>query len=354
MKLSLVIPTYNEKENIENLILEILSNFDKNKINGEIIIVDDNSEDQTGVIVENMKEKYNNIYVIHRDGKLGLSSAVLEGFMVSNGEILGVMDADLSHPVDKINEMFQSIQNGADMAIGSRYIKGGHIKGWNLHRKVLSKGATLLARIFTEVKDPMSGFFMFKKEYFVKENINSKGFKILLELLVKLNYKQIVEIPYVFINRTKGKSKANTGEIIYYLENLIKYLPYKKEIILQFIRFAFVGIIGTLLNIIILYILTEYYQVYYVLSAIISFVIAITLNYFLNKMWTFRELIGNSIVNKYFKFFAVGLIALSVNVFFLYILTEVFKFYYIISQIVAISLSFFINFIGNKIWTFSK
>lgn len=354
MKLSLVIPTYNEKDNIEKLIVDIFEEFKNNKIDGEIIIVDDNSPDKTGDIVESLKTKYDNISVIHRQGKLGLSSAVIEGFGVARGDIWGVMDADLSHPVIKIHEMYQAILGGADIVVGSRHVKGGDILGWNLKRKFLSKGATLLAGVFTPVRDPMSGFFMFRKEYFVKEEINPKGFKILLELLVKLNFKNIVEVPIIFINRTMGKSKADTGEIIYYLENIIKYLPYKKDMIMQFVRFAMVGVIGTFVNISILYLLTERYGIYYIVSAFFGFIIAATVNFILNKIWTFGEGLKTNITQKYVRFFIVSLIALTINIFFLYIFTEYFKVYYIVSQIIAIGFSLTINFIGNKIWTFRK
>ncbi len=354
MKLSLIIPTYNEKDNIKKLILALLEEFDKNKIEGEIIVVDDNSPDKTGEIVEDLKIQYTNIKIIHRKGKLGLSSAVLEGFNVASGNIWGVMDADLSHPVLKVNEMYQAIMKGADIVVGSRYVKGGKIEGWNLDRKFLSKGATILARVFTEVMDPMSGFFMFKKEFFKNQEINPKGFKILLELLVKLDFKNIVEIPITFTNRTMGKSKAATREIIFYLENLITYLPYKKETISEFFKFACVGLIGTFVNIIILYSFTEYFGIYYIMSAFIAFVVAVTVNFILNKIWTFREEFNHDFFKKYIRFFSVSLIALSINIFFLYIFTEFFKVYYIISQVIAIGVSLIINFIGNKIWTFRK
>ena len=163
--LSIVIPTYNEKENIQKLLEKIQEEFKKNNINGEIIIVDDGSPDGTGEIAERLRKKYKNLKVFHRSGKLGLSSAVLEGWKIASMNILGVMDADLSHPAEKISEMYRLIENNeADLVIGSRYVKGGRIEGWGLYRRLLSKGATLLARVFTSVKDPMTGFFMIKKE----------------------------------------------------------------------------------------------------------------------------------------------------------------------------------------------
>lgn len=355
MKLSLVIPTYNEKENILELIKKIQKEFKKNKINGEIIVVDDNSPDGTGKIVENLSKKQKNIKIIHRTGKLGLSSAVLEGWKIADGEVLGVMDADLSHPPEKIKELFEAIENGgADIAIGSRYVKGGEIKGWNLKRKIMSKTATFLARIYTNVKDPMSGYFMIKREVIKNVDLNPKGFKILLEIIIKGRYQNIKEIPIIFTNRVKGKSKAGVKEIFYYLQNLVGYLPYKKNVIKEFVKFAVVGGIGTLINITVLYLLTEKAGIHYLISAIFSFIVAMTNNFILNKVWTFKENIRESIKKKYLQFGLVSVLALLINLIFLYIFTEVFGIYYLISQILAIGIAFMINFLGNKIWTFSK
>jgi dolichol-phosphate mannosyltransferase len=128
--------------------------------------------------------------------------------------------------------MYQTIKkDNFDLVIGSRYIKEGRIEGWSLYRKVLSKGAIILARVFTDVKDLMTGYFFIKKECLKGVEINSKGFKILLEVLIKAKYNRLKEIPITFINRAKGKSKAGIVEIIYYLQNLVGYLLYKKKVI---------------------------------------------------------------------------------------------------------------------------
>ncbi|MDO8622729.1 MAG: glycosyltransferase family 2 protein [archaeon] len=354
-ELSLIIPTYNEKENIQVLLDKLFSILKQNKINGEIIIVDDNSPDETGKVVEDLKKKHRNLRIIHRPGKLGLSSAVLEGFSVANGDVLAVMDADLSHPAEKIPEMLDIIRkNEADFVIGSRYIKEGKIEGWNIKRLAMSKGAILLSRVFTPVKDTMSGFFMIKKQCIQNKELNPKGFKILLELIIKADYKNINEIPITFVNRTKGESKAGIKEIFYYLNNLIHYLPYKKNVIQEFFKFAFVGVVGMIVNLFILYSFTEFFGVYYLISAIFAFIIAATSNFFFNKVWTFREKINDNLSKKYIQFFLVSLVALIVNLFFLYILTEFFGIYYITSQFISIAIAFSINFLGNKIWTFNK
>lgn len=355
MDLSLIVPTYNEKENIEILLNKIFKEFKEHKIRGEVIVVDDGSPDGTGDLVENQRKKHKNLKVIHRKGKLGLSSAVLGGFKIARGNILGVMDADLSHPPKKIPEMFNIIKKGeADFVIGSRYVKGGKIKGWGFKRKAMSRVATLLAKPFTNVKDPMTGFFMIKKECIEKKEFDSKGFKILLELILKAKYKKIKEVPIVFINRTKGKSKAKSKEILYYLKNLLKYLPYRRSVVDEFFKFAFVGFIGTIVNLVVLYSFTEFLEIYYMVSAVVAFVVAATSNFILNKIWTFKEEMKHEFLGKYIKFLFVSVAALIVNLLFLYLFTEFLGIYYIISQVLAIGVALIINFLGNKLWTFKK
>ena len=221
--ISIIIPTYNEKENIKKLIFKINKILNKNY---EIIVVDDNSPDRTGEVVDKLRK--NNVRCIHRKGKLGLSSAVIEGFSKAKGNIIGVMDADLSHNVNIIPNLIKPIVDGkAELTIGSRYVKGGGVKNWPLTRKIISKGATLLSLLLTRIKDPMSGFFFLKKSIIKDINLNAKGYKILLEIIVKGNYKNVKEVPYTFKDRKLGKSKLNKKEYINYLRNLFNLMRYK-------------------------------------------------------------------------------------------------------------------------------
>ncbi|MBU5575065.1 MAG: glycosyltransferase family 2 protein [Candidatus Aenigmatarchaeota archaeon] len=350
-ELSIVIPTYNEKENIVTLIDKLFSIFSLNRIKGEIIIVDDNSPDGTGLLVERLRKKYRYLKIIHRKEKMGLSSAILAGFKIAKGNILGAMDADMSHPPEAIPIMLNEIKNGADFVIGSRYIKGGKIIGWPFYRKLISKGATFLAKIFTKVRDPMSGFFLIKSKCLEGRNINPKGFKICLELLVKANYKSVKEVPITFTDRQLGKSKLNLKEYYYYLSNLGSYMLYKK-IIKKFVKFCIVGAFGTLLNIAVLYVLTEKLYIFYMISAVFAFVVALTSNFILNKIWTFGEKLSERTLYKYSKFFIISILALFVNLIVLYILVEYFQIWYIFSQVLAILISSIVNFFGNAIWTF--
>ncbi len=228
--LSLIIPTYNEKENIKKLIPEIFRVFSRNDIKGEVIIVDDDSPDGTGWAAEGFTEEFP-VKVIHRKER-GLASAVVEGFKHASGDLLGVMDADFSHPVEKIPEMVKPLMrnpstNSPALVIGSRYVHGGRIENWPAKRKIISGVATLLAGVLTPIKDPVSGFFFLRKSVLEGAILNPLGYKIGLEIAVKGNYTRFLEVPYVFIDRKTGKSKMNIKEIINYFWHIISLYYYK-------------------------------------------------------------------------------------------------------------------------------
>ncbi len=224
---SIVIPTYNERENLELLIPEIFMSLSEGGVKGEVIVVDDDSPDGTGETAERMKKRFR-MKVIRREGKKGLSSAVLEGFGKAEGEILGVMDADFSHPPGDIPRLVNPIiRNRADMTVGSRKVRGGGTEGWPLKRKIISWGAGLLARPLTSVRDPMSGFFFLKKGVIRGLDLNPTGYKIGLEVMVKGSNARILEVPFVFRERKSGESKLTFREDLRYLFHLIKLYWYK-------------------------------------------------------------------------------------------------------------------------------
>ena len=224
---SIIVPTYNERGNIEKLIPEIFESCKGLNAKVEVIVADDNSPDGTGRLAEQLARKYN-IKVLHRRGKKGLAAAVIHGFSESKSQILGVMDADLSHPPKIIPKLVKPILNNeADLVIGSRYAKGGGVEVWPLSRRLTSKIATLMAWPLTKAKDPMSGLFFLKKSAIDGVKLNAKGYKIGLEVLVKGKYEKALEIPYLFRNRFVGKSKLNATEYLHYVRNLIALAAYK-------------------------------------------------------------------------------------------------------------------------------
>ena len=228
MDTTLVIPTYNEAGNIPILLEKVFDTFSANNLDGYVIVVDDDSPDHTWKVAEDLKERYTNLSVLRRQDKRGLSSAVLDGFAMANTDIVGVIDADLSHPPEKISELVAPIITGeADFTLGSRYIDQGGIENWPLKRKLSSKVATLAVLGLTRVKDPMSGFFFLKKDLINNVDLSPKGFKIGLEILVRTKCKRVEEIPIVFRDREYGESKLSSNVIIDYLIHVSKLYMYR-------------------------------------------------------------------------------------------------------------------------------
>jgi len=224
-KISIVIPTYNEAKNLPLLLKELMEKIDLENIDPEFIIVDDNSPDGTGKVADELAKKYP-VKVIHRSGKLGLGSAVIEGFNRSEREILGVMDGDLSHDPAIINELIFSLE-GCDIAIGSRFEEGSEVQGFNMIRKSISLTGIFLTKILTGTKDALSGYFFLKRNVIEGIELKTKGYKILLEILVKGNYSKVKELPYTFRMRKHSTSKLNSKEFIMFIGQIIKYSLYK-------------------------------------------------------------------------------------------------------------------------------
>ncbi len=221
LKFSIVVPTYNEAEGIERLILALNEVFEQNGLDGEIVVVDDNSPDGTGAIVDRLSERYP-VRCLHRPGKLGLSSGVIEGwkFARPQSEALGAMDADFSHDPKVIPAMVRALEEGYGLAVGSRYVKGGGIRNWPLRRKITSLVAIALAKPLTPLRDITSGFFLVKRSALEGVELDPIGFKIGLEVIAKAHYGKALEVPYVFTDRVAGQSKLNRGEIFNYLRQL--------------------------------------------------------------------------------------------------------------------------------------
>jgi dolichol-phosphate mannosyltransferase len=228
MDITLVIPTYNESDNLPILLERVFGAFRDSGIDGKVIVVDDDSPDGTWQTAEELKKKYAGLEVLRRVNKRGLSSAVLDGFGMSESAILGVMDADLSHPPEKIPELLAPILKGeADMVIGSRYVERGGTGDWALRRKISSRIAGLAVIGLTNVKDPMSGFFFLKRGVIKNVQLSPKGFKIALEILVRGKYDRVVEVPIIFQDRIYGETKLSSGVIFDYLCHIMKLYTYK-------------------------------------------------------------------------------------------------------------------------------
>ena len=354
MKLSIIVPTYNERENLPILVKELKNNLDD--IDFELIIVDDNSPDGTWKIAEELAHDYKFLKVIRRENERDLATAVLEGFKNSNGDILVVMDADLQHPPEKILDMLKKI-NGADIVIGSRYIEGGEIEDWSIIRRIYSKFAKILAYIFVpkcrKVKDPLSGFFMLKREVIENTNLNPIGYKILLEILAKGNYRKVLEEPIKFCNRKRGKSSLNIGVQSKYIKHLLK-LSWELKEFHRIIKFGIVGLSGIFVNLFVLWFLTSFIGIYYLYSAIFSIEASIISNFLLNDLWTFRDRRDRNWIRRLIKFNIISLPAFPMQISVMGILKEIFGVYYLMAAFIGIIIVFIWNFVPNTLWTWKK
>jgi dolichol-phosphate mannosyltransferase len=220
---SIVVPTYNEAAGIEKLLRAIDGVCKESNLDCEIIVVDDNSPDGTGAIVDRLAAELP-VRCLHRAGKLGLSSGVIDGWKQARPEskALGAMDADFSHDVNILPKMVSALESGYGLAIGSRYVRGGGITNWPMRRIVTSRVACALARPLTNVKDITSGYFLVRREALENVQLDPIGFKIGLEVIAKAHYAKAIEVPYVFTDRVAGQSKLNQREIFNYLNQLRK------------------------------------------------------------------------------------------------------------------------------------
>jgi len=393
---SIVIPTYNESENILRLISEIEKNLPTSDFT-EIIVVDDNSPDGTGKLVEDCitkkgikaKEKNSShtknhiLKVVHRTGKEGLIPAILDGVRQSSGTNVLIMDADFSHPPEVIPKMMSELKrNPNSIVIGSRYIEGGKVVGWPARRKILSKGASTLARLglnVKNVKDPMSGLFALPRELIQNISIATKGYKILLEILVKNKEIPVIEVPYTFTDRQSGKSKMSYNVIVNYAEAIwqlyqhgqksdrVKISEQVSKRSVRFIskvgRYYTVSISGLVINYIVSFLLANdvansirlLSNEWYLEASIIGAIISMTSNFFLNKYWTFEDkrFEVRSTGRQYLSFIGMSAIGLIIQISLLYYMVENFV-PYRMSLIISIAVATTINFILNKKFTFKE
>ena len=222
-RVSLITPTYNERENISLLAEELFAVVaGTNDIDLELIVVDDNSPDGTGEAAEALKDRYP-VTVVHRSGKLGLGSAVMAGFARSERPFLGVIDADLSHDPAILPELIRGLRQH-DLTMGSRFGETSEVEKWALHRKMISLAGVGAARFLTGVEDPLSGYFFLRREVIGgKFQLTSGGYKILLEILMKGRYASHRSIPFVFRNRQFSDSKLDFREYLLFAKQILVF-----------------------------------------------------------------------------------------------------------------------------------
>jgi len=372
-QVSVIIPTFNESQNICNVLKSIKEHLPK--INLEAIVVDDNSPDGTGKIVEDYVKSMKNIAgysisVIHRKAKEGLSSAIIDGLKKSKGETVVVMDSDLSHPPQILPKMLDTLkQTQCDIVVASRYVKGGAIHGWPFKRKLMSKIATKIAKkgLGVTANDPMSGFFAFRRKVTEGLKFDAIGYKILLELLVKTKGAKVEEIPYTFTDRKFGSSKLDSSTIFDYCKSVWKLYRYgrtvrksEKRISVRFLskaaRFFTVGASGLGVNYIASLLFSSSLDMWYIHATILGIIFSISSNFVLNKYWTFedRDFSARSTIIQYGKFSGFSSFGALIQLGMVYSLVDEFSLSYPIALVLAVGTAAFSNFILNKKWTFRE
>lgn len=218
-KLSIIVPSFNEKDNIRPLVERVDEAL--KGINHEIFFVDDSTDD-TPEVLEEVSQENPHVKYIHREDEKGLATAVLLGFNTADGDYMACMDADLQHPPEILLPMYVAMQTGADMCIPSRLIPGGDDGGLNWYRKFISGTARVIGQLslpcLRKISDPTSGLFMFRREIIENADMRPVGWKIMVEVLATATYSKIIEIPYTFEERNAGESKIDKQATVQYLE----------------------------------------------------------------------------------------------------------------------------------------
>jgi dolichol-phosphate mannosyltransferase len=347
--LSMVIPTYNEGKNIQKIVYRLTELLDDVIPEAyELIVVDDNSPDRTWEIAAELVPNYPQLRVMRRTSERGLSSAVVRGWQVARGEVLGVIDADLQHPPELLLKLWGEIVRGGDLAVASRHVEGGGVSDWSPIRRFLSRGAQtlgllILPEVIGRVSDPMSGYFMVRRNCIADRTLNPLGYKILIEVLARGRVPWIGEVGYVFQERQEGESKVTSKQYVDYLRHLVR-LRLSLGPSARLFRFAIVGLSGVFVDMVVLYLLSDPSTLGWPLtrSKIIASELAIINNSLWNDLWTFGDIARDQPglrkrLERLGKFNLICLAGLIINVLLLNFLFNVFGINPYVANLIAIA-----------------
>ena len=354
---SLILPTFNESSNIQKIITivdELLAQTIPEQY--ELIVVDDNSPDGTYKLAQELTTIYPQLRVMRREQETGLSSAVVRGWQVARGEILGVIDADLQHPPEVLRSLWQEMMRGADIAIASRHVEGGGVSQWNILRRFLSRGAQMLGllilpEVISRLSDPMSGYFLVRRDAIAGKVLSPVGYKILIEVVARGKIRWISEVGYIFRERQGGESKVTGKHYFEYIQHLVR-LRFKSASVSRFMRFCVSGFSGVFVNMAILFVLREFIGLGLTRSAMLAAEIAIVNNFFWNDIWTFQDISRkqkgwSKRVKRFLKFNVICLSGLILNVLLINLLYNLWGINEYIANLIAIAIITFWNFWFN-------
>ncbi|AFY73998.1 putative membrane protein [Synechococcus sp. PCC 7502] len=353
---SLVIPTFNESQNIKDLVpvlTELLDKFLPN--NYELIVVDDDSPDRTWEVAEALTSDYPQLQVLRRIGERGLSTAVIRGWQNAQGQVLGVIDGDLQHPPERLIKLLDAIKSGADLAVASRHVDTGGVSNWSLVRRFLSRGAQLLGLVILpgvigRVSDPMSGYFVVRRHSVCDRQLSPIGYKILIEVLARGDISKVTEVGYVFQERQEGTSKVTWKQYLEYISHLLR-LRFSLGEFRRFLQFGLVGFSGVFVDMAVLYLLHDPSSLGWGLtrSKFMAGEVAIINNFLWNDAWTFKDLSSRQTAwkfkaKRFIKFNIVCLIGLGLNVLLLNLFFNILHIHYLAANLLAIAVVTVWNF----------
>jgi dolichol-phosphate mannosyltransferase len=318
-QLSVVVPTFNERDNVMVLYRRLEATLAG--IPWEVVFVDDNSPDGTWEVVRALARKDSRVRCIRRIGRRGLSGACIEGILASSAPYAAVMDADLQHDETQLPKMVALLQSGeAELVVGSRYIEGGSADSFNKQRAGASALATEVARrvLKVEIADPMSGFFMIRRDRFeqLAPQLSTQGFKILLDIVASAQGKlRTIEIPFTFGSRQHGESKLDSMVALDFLGLVLAKLTHD-VVSLRFLLFAMVGSTGLVVHLVALFIALKIFDAPFPEAQAIGALVAMTSNFILNNFLTYRDqrLKGFAILRGLLLFYLVCSVGLLANV----------------------------------------
>ena len=307
IELSVVVPTYNEAENVPLLVEKLGAVL--TGVRWEAIFVDDDSRDGTAAVIRRLSLTHPNIRVVHRIGRRGLSSACVEGALASSAPFIAVIDADLQHDEKLLPRMLEALRGGdTEIVVGSRFVSGGGVGEFAENRIRISKLGAKLARLVVkqELSDPMSGFFMLRRNVFerVVRRLSAKGFKILLDIFASSPTPlKTVELPFTFGARIKGESKLDTMVAWEYGMLLLDKM-FGQYVPVRFLMYLAVGTLGLAVHFAVLWFTYEQRSWSFELSQSIATIVAMAFNYWLNNVITYRDqrLKGARFIYGFFSF----------------------------------------------------
>lgn len=353
---SILLPTYNESETVVGTVQNIREQIGEQ---AEVLIIDDDSPDRTWEIAENAFQDDENTRVIRRTRDPGLGKAVQRGITEASREKLIVMDADGQHPPEQLRQIHAALEDEHDIVVASRHTDGGDIPQWSRARRLVSSGATLLAKLCfprtRQLTDPMSGFFGFHASHVNPDDLEPNGYKIIFEVLHSVDDPTITEVGYVFRPRKDGESNLTAVEYVRYLEHLVTlrarwhglddYIDVTRAV--QLVEFGSIGALGAILNLLTFTLLSSVLGVGYLVGGVAAFLVAVHHNFTLNRYLTFENAEA-SFRRQYLGFMSVSIVGFVVYMGLLSITVGVLGVPGIIGDIIGIGGASLWNFLGSE------